>query len=261
MRSSILGTILAMATAPFAATGLNGLISTTATPTENNQLEDSLHGLHTTLASFQAKQNGSERQLSEQIASLASVVADMNTSSKDQIEQLSSALGDVKEVAMQAKDTDAFEAILKDYSDGMEKRMSGAIRTLVSAEVEKAMPEAANLETLNPSTNPNSNDGRPENFADAAQRIVQLEREVELLKQRSYTTVQSQPSYTPTYATFSGGSTGSYAGSSVGSYTTYSTPQPYQYSSAQTSLPSRWFSRGFSNGRSCRVVNGVRICN
>lgn len=270
-RSTVWGGLLAAVLAP-TSISLNRLMTLTPQAQlapESEKLSESLSLLSNTLVSFESRQSGSERELTKQLESLAGIVASTQQANQSQIDALVKSLGEVKQIAMQPQDSSAFEQLLKDFGKDFEKKMGESVKTLVSAEVEEALP-AKGVGTLDVNSTPGADDGRPEDFADAARRIVALEKEVAALKARSTvsstTSTASAPVYysTPTYYAASGGCTGSYA------TTSYSQPvqQQYYYSTPTVqqqyyapATRSRVFSRSYSAGGTCRIVNGVRICN
>ena len=99
-RQSFLGGLFAMITAG-AGSQYSAIVNTpTPAPVErNDRLAESLTQLSSTLVSFESRQTGSERNLTEQLTALATIVGDTQRANQTQIDELSKSLEDVRRVA------------------------------------------------------------------------------------------------------------------------------------------------------------------
>jgi len=287
-RQTFIGGLLAAFIAPMGV-AVNSILSTPdKQPEHNEQLAESLASLSHTLVSFESRQSGSEKNLTEQLKALTEIVADTQRANQSQIDSLTNSLKEVKQIA--AEESETFKELVKSFSDDLEKKF-------VKAEVDDTELPAEGVSTLDVTTTPSDAGDRPQDFSDAARRIVALEAAVKELQSRSVSsssTVKYDP--TPTYygpsmsTVSSGGSTGSYAtqsysGGSTGSYAsrTYQAPMVVQssgytnYASTTPSYtPTYYYSaapattvvqrRGVfrsstaaTNG-TCRIVNGRMVC-
>lgn len=270
-RSTLAGSVLAVLVAPL----VNGLVSFRNQLDDTAPLKDSLAAISTTLVEYESKQSGSEERLNQQLAELTALVSKTHTTGQQQIDQLSKSVEEVRLVALQANNVNNFQDLLNDFSADLEKRMS----TMVKAEVEEATEELepAGVGTLNPATVPGVEDGRPQDFADAARRIVALEKAVAELKARSSVSSSSGSVYYPAQVVSSsgGGSTGSYSGGSTGSYSvgyepvySYAVQPTVQtvrtYAAPVTTTVRRGLFGRYTVPRSsgtCRIVNGREVCS
>lgn len=284
-KPTLLGSIAALMFSPLLV-GMNAYLATSNNPadTHNQQLAESLSMLGQTLASLESRQTGSATQFNSQIDELAKIVAETQRANRTQIEQLTQTLDSVRTVAMQAKEadyTDAFSELLGEFEDRFSKRVDTKISSEVNslvAQIDKAIDNSIGVGTLDTST---MSDEEAESvrsiqtLPDAARRIIALEKEVAALKARSASSsttasTSSVPVYysTPVYSGNSSGTSASYtyAGGSTGSAYSYSAPTYYsaptatgRYRATSNARP-RLFG-GFRSGQTCRIVNGIQICN
>lgn len=274
LRNTILSGMLAAFVTPVGIY-VNDIVSHSSAPQTSQSdamLSDSLSSLSQTLTSFESRQSGSEQKLYENLEKLAQSVSETQRTSQEQIDALTTSIEKVKLVAMRPTDNSEFKTLLQNFGTNLEKKIDSKVTTMVRT----SMPTDG-LGTLDVNNNPNdvseSTDVESiQTIPDAARRIIELEKQVAELKSRSAAAAAKPATTTyygtPTYSTVGGGSTGSYQTIQsqpiygYNSQPTYQYSQPVQYAQpAQYSQPTRrWFSGSRSSG-TCRIVNGVQICN
>lgn len=297
MRPTLIGSILGLFLAPVGLT-VNSLVHqmqgsgpSAAEVQQQQHLSDSLAMLSSTLVSFESRQTGSEKELARQLEELASSVAQTQRASQTQIDQLTASIEKTKQVAMQPSENSEFKELLKNFGSSLEQRIDTSVRQLVASEVQAALP-AEGVGTLDVNNRPGTeaDDESIQTIVDAARRIQELEREVSALKGRSlsYQPGNHAPTqyqgYQSVSSNYGNGCTGTnsygpaqyqgYQGyQSVGSnYGNGSTGTnsyaPMQYEQYQEVEAASNNQRQGLLGRllrgspgTCRMVNGVRVCN
>lgn len=291
MRPTLLGSILGIILAPCGMSLSNVLYNTKdtrATSVQDEALRDNLHSLRSTLTSFETRQAGSEQALVKQLEALTNIVATTQQTNQAQLDALAESVRQVRSVAATPPDTDEFKDLLRNFSTNLTKRIDDRVKTMVSAEIEDATSSSSGVGTLDVNSNPNAASSDIESIqtiSDAATRIIALEKEVALLKSRSFSSTASQTSSSPTYypstvsyGVYSGGSCGNSTNVPQYSYSSYSQPtyrysQPtysyqttsapqvveYSYSNVRTQ-PRRRFFQSTYQGKKCYTVNGETYC-
>ena len=242
----------------------------------SQQIDENLSALTRVLVSMESKSNGSQDLLTAQISQLATAIEQTNSTTQAQIDSLKDSIAKVHLVATTTTDGKFAELVTKFEEQGA--MLDDAIGELQSFK-EKPEKQFGTLDVNSMPSGSEDEDGRPQSFSALVDIVLRLQKSIDGLEKRS--TSSSTPTYVPT-STVSGNSCGSVATAMPAAYSSYSSPvyesQVYYPSSSyqSTSYPSvsyssspvrtssgrqGFFSRLFGGNGTCRIVNGVQVCN